>query len=71
MFAVISICVAATFARTGRARKILLGATGLLAAFAAGAAFADRETGLALANAFVIGFLGFQVLANVLGSRAR
>jgi tetratricopeptide (TPR) repeat protein len=71
VFAVISICVAATFARTGRARMILAGATGLLAAFAAGAAFADRETGMALANAFVLGFVGFQILANVLSSRMR
>jgi tetratricopeptide (TPR) repeat protein len=72
VFAVISICVAATFARTGRARVILAAATGMLAAFAAGAAFADKETSLALANAFVIGFLGFQVLANVLSaSRSR
>ncbi|MDP3072709.1 MAG: tetratricopeptide repeat protein [Opitutaceae bacterium] len=70
-FAVISICVAATFARTGRARKILLAATAALAACAAGAAFAETETALALANVFVIGFIGFQVLANVLTSRSR
>ena len=71
VFAVISICVAATFARTGRTRTILAGATGLLAAFAAGAAFADKETAAVLASAFVFGFLGFQVLANVLVSRSR
>ncbi len=71
VFAVISICVAATFARTGRARNILAGVTGMLAACAAGAAFADRETALTLANVFVLGFVGFQILANVLSSRAR
>ncbi|MBL9201249.1 MAG: tetratricopeptide repeat protein [Opitutaceae bacterium] len=71
VLAVISVCVAATFARTGRARIILASVTGLLAACAAGAAFADKTTGLVLANVFVIGFLGFQVLANVLTSRTR
>lgn len=68
VFAAISICVAATFARTGRARKILAGATAALATCAIGAAFADGPLAGGLASGFVFGFLGFQILANTVTS---
>jgi tetratricopeptide (TPR) repeat protein len=69
VFGVLSICVAATFARTGRSRLILGGCTAALAALAASAAFfetIDHPLAGSLASGFVIGFVGFQLLANVL-----
>ena len=68
--AALSICVAATFARTGRARLILGGSSVALAVTAAlaltplsGLPPPDRFISL-----FVFGFLGFQILANVLAT---
>jgi len=72
VFAVLSICVAATFGKTGRSRLILAATTLGLAAVAAGSlllSLANHETGLTLMTAFTIGFLIFQVLANSLKAR--
>ena len=69
VFAMLSICVAATFGRTGRSRLILGGCTALLAVLAFGATYlahADNPVAQSLVSAFVIGFVGFQLLANVL-----
>lgn len=69
IFAVmLSICIAATFARTGRPRMILGIATGVLAGvgFAALALLSiGSAAGSGFLTAFVFGFLGFQILANV------
>ena len=68
VFGVLSICVAATFARTGRSRLILGASTALLAAIALSSALLaviENPLALTLASAFVIGFIGFQLLANV------
>jgi tetratricopeptide (TPR) repeat protein len=68
VFAALSICLAATFHRTGRARLILAAAAGVLALLGGasihGLATEGAHAGGAL-NAFFLGFLGFQVLANV------
>jgi tetratricopeptide (TPR) repeat protein len=72
VFAVLSICVAATFGKTGRSRTILGGCTALLAATAVGAVvliLRDQELGLTLMSAFTIGFLAFQLAANTLSSK--
>ena len=69
VFAVLSICVAATFGRMGRSRLILGGCTVLLAALAFGATYfdcAENPVAQSLVSAFVIGFVGFQLLANLL-----
>ena len=68
VFGVLSICVAATFTRTGRSRLILGGCTAVLAVLAFSAAFLetiDHPLAASLASGFVIGFVGFQLLANV------
>jgi tetratricopeptide (TPR) repeat protein len=65
-FATISICLAATFNRTGRARLILGSATAALALIAATGVhglFTQAAHGSAL-GLYFFGFLGFQVLAN-------
>ncbi len=70
--AVLSICVAATFNRTGRARLILGGCTVALAAVAVTAGVLlqrEHSAGLTLTTAFAFGFVGFQILANVLATR--
>lgn len=67
--AVLSICVAATFGRMGRSRAILAGCTALLAALAIGGGLMivnGNSGGSALISAFAIGFIAFQLLANVL-----
>ncbi len=72
VFAVLSICVAATFGKTGRSRKILAATTLALAALAVGSlllTLSNHETGVTLMTAFMIGFLVFQVLANSLSAR--
>jgi hypothetical protein len=72
VLAILSICVAATFNRTGRPRMILGSSTAALAVLAAGAGWlilADNSAGLMLVNAFTIGFIGFQLLANSLSTR--
>ncbi len=61
--AMLSVCVAASVQREGRNRKILVGATGVLAAIAVAVLFFGEYT---LAVPFVLGFLGFQFLANSL-----
>lgn len=66
---VLSVCVAATWSREGRNRVILACATGALALVAIAGitlvALGD-ERGFILAPVFMLGFLGLQVLANVL-----
>lgn len=72
VFAVLSICVAATFNRTGRPRKILGATTVALAAIAftgTGLLVAEHQLGLTLTNLFALGFVGFQILANSLATR--
>lgn len=69
LLAVLSVCVAGTFNRSGNNRKILAGITAVLAALAAGlmALLAtDHSAGLVLINFFTLGFIGFQITANVL-----
>jgi tetratricopeptide (TPR) repeat protein len=67
IFVMVSICVSATFNRLGRNRKVLaacsvaLGVLGL-----GGMAIAYSFDTAALLVAFVIGFIGFQFLANML-----
>jgi Flp pilus assembly protein TadD len=72
--AILSICIAATFNRTGRDRTILGSCTAALAAVAIGAAFftlSDNAAGHVFTGAFVIGFIGFQLVANALATRSR
>ncbi len=65
--AILSVCVAATFSRTGPRRTKLAVVTGLLA-FVAGSMFllllAGSPAGLTLVTVFIYGFLGFQFFAN-------
>jgi Flp pilus assembly protein TadD len=68
-FTFLSLCIAATFVRTGRPRLILGLATGALAAAGAGAIVmlaVNKEVGQSLVTVFIFGFLGFQILANTL-----
>jgi tetratricopeptide (TPR) repeat protein len=72
VLAVLSICIAATFARTGRIRRILGGCTAALAAIALTAGLLlqnENVAGLTLISVFTFGFIGFQILANVLSTR--
>jgi tetratricopeptide (TPR) repeat protein len=72
MLAILSICVAATFGRTGRHRAILGACTAILAALAVGAGLltlAGNSLGMGLIVAFVGGFIGFQLLANTLATK--
>jgi tetratricopeptide (TPR) repeat protein len=68
--AVVSLCIAATFGRAGKARQILGLATVAIALIGfceAGAILLwgdESKAGSALATAFIVGFVGFQVLAN-------
>jgi len=74
VLAALSICVAATFAKLGRNRAILAGATLLLTALAT-VAFVlmmnEAAAGTGFATAFALGFLGFQILANTLETRSQ
>lgn len=70
LLAALSICVAATFQRQKRARLILAGCTALLA-LVAGLVLVEVLVGPVFAvgsamSLFVMGFLGLQILANVL-----
>jgi tetratricopeptide (TPR) repeat protein len=71
-FAVLSICVAATFNRTRRHRLYLGIATGILAAIAA-LTWIPLPPANRVPNGFLMffiyGFLGFQILANVLTAK--
>ena len=72
VFAVLSICVAATFGKSGRSRAILAGATALLALTAVSSValiLGDNELGLTLMSAFTIGFIAFQLAANTLSTK--
>jgi len=72
VLAVLSICIAATFARTGRIRRILGTCTAALAAIALAAGLLlqnENVAGLTLIAVFTFGFIGFQILANVLSTR--
>jgi tetratricopeptide (TPR) repeat protein len=72
VLAILSICVAATFARTGRNRWILAAGTAALGAVATVAGLLilrENPVGLTLMTGFTLGFLGFQILANVLSAR--
>jgi tetratricopeptide (TPR) repeat protein len=69
---VLSICVAATFGKQGRNRMILAACTAALAvvAMAGGLMTLDgNANGASLVSAFAMGFIGFQILANVLQTR--
>jgi tetratricopeptide (TPR) repeat protein len=73
-FAILSICIAATFGRTGRDRTILASCTGALALVAVGATFltlANNAAGHAFTVSFVLGFVAFQLIANALATRSR
>jgi Flp pilus assembly protein TadD len=72
--AILSICVAATFNRTGRDRAILGSCTAALAVVAMGAAFltlSNNAAGHVFTASFAIGFIAFQLIANALATRAR
>jgi tetratricopeptide (TPR) repeat protein len=72
VFAILSICVAATFGKTGRQRMILGTCTVALAMLALGAgllSLANNATALVFTSAFLLGFLGFQLLANTLATK--
>ncbi|MGH7946087.1 MAG: tetratricopeptide repeat protein [Opitutaceae bacterium] len=74
VFAILSICVAATFNRTGRDRRILGGCTAVLAVVAVGAGFltlSNHAAGHVFTFSFALGFIGFQFVANALATRAR
>jgi len=70
--AALSICVAATFIRSGKHRFTLGLVSAALAVIAALSWFPlspGNKTPNGLVSLFVLGFLGFQILANVLSSR--
>jgi tetratricopeptide (TPR) repeat protein len=72
VLAVLSICIAATFARTGRTRRILAACTAGLAFVAITASLLlqrEQSAGMTLMTVFTVGFIGFQILANVLATR--
>lgn len=72
ILALLSICVAATFHRTGRSRLILGACTAALAVVAVTAGLLlqhEHSAGLTLTTLFALGFVGFQILANVLAAR--
>jgi tetratricopeptide (TPR) repeat protein len=72
--AILSVCVAATFNRTGRDRAILGSCTAVLAVVAIAAGFlnvANHAAGHVFAFSFAVGFIGFQLVANALATRAR
>ena len=72
--AILSICVAATFNRTGRDRAILGSCTAALAVVAMGAAFltlSNNAAGHVFTASFAIGFIAFQLVANALATRSR
>ncbi|MCX6952288.1 MAG: tetratricopeptide repeat protein [Verrucomicrobia bacterium] len=79
LLAVISICLAATFAHTARNRAILGSVTGALAVLGVALVVVllreppddpnPSELGSSLSNLFMIVFVGFQILANTLRSR--
>jgi hypothetical protein len=74
VFAILSICVAATFSRIGRDRKILASCTAVLAALATGALFltvSNNTAGHIFTTSFALGFIGFQLVANTLATRSR
>lgn len=69
VLAILSVCVAATFQRTGRSRLILALAMSGLGATALGGMvllLRNDEQGFVLFKVFSYGFLGFQFLANSL-----
>ncbi len=72
LFAFLSICIAATFLHTGRSRRILAWSTVGLAALGfttVALLLLGHPSAVDLTNVFVLGFLGFQILANTLRSR--
>ena len=74
VFAILSICVAATFSRTGKDRTILGSCTAALALVAVGAGFltvSNNAAGNTFTASFVIGFVAFQFVANALATRSR
>ena len=74
VFAILSICVAATFGRTGKDRTILGSCTAALALVAVGAGFltvSNNAAGHTFTASFVIGFVAFQLVANALATRSR
>jgi tetratricopeptide (TPR) repeat protein len=74
VFAILSVCVAATFNRTGRDRTILGSCTAILAVVAVGAAFmmlSNDAAGHVFTVSFVLGFIVFQLVANALATRSR
>ena len=73
-FAILSICVAATFNRTGRDRAILGSCTAALAVVAMGAGFmtvSNNAAGHVFTASFALGFIAFQLVANGLATRTR
>jgi hypothetical protein len=72
IFAVLSICLAATFAHTARHRLILAAATTaltLLAVTLVVALLREHPAAGDLSSAFAIGFIAVQLLANTLRSK--
>jgi len=70
---ILSVCIAATFGRTGRNRLTLAGATALIGLIAAAGCIAlfrgNEEFAIQALRLSSYGFLGFQILANTLGRR--
>lgn len=68
-FVVLSLCISATFVRTGRPRLILGVSTALLAGIGLSALpllAVGSKAGAPLISVFIFGFIGFQILANVI-----
>lgn len=69
MAAVLSVCVSATWVRTGRSRRILAWSTGGLAVAAVAfgvLCFVSEDGAVTMLSLFFLGFLGFQFAANAL-----
>jgi tetratricopeptide (TPR) repeat protein len=74
VLAILSICVAATFGRAGRDRKILASCTAVLAVVATGALIlmaSNNTSGHVFTTSFALGFVGFQLVANALATKTR
>ena len=74
VMAILSICVAATFSRSGRDRTILGTSTAALAVIAVAAAWfliEGNSMGGVFSTTFALGFIAFQLLANGLATRSR
>jgi hypothetical protein len=72
VLAILSICVAATFGKSGRHRTILASCTAGLAVLAVGAglmSLADSGIAVVFMSGFMLGFIAFQLLANAFATK--